>query len=80
MGDQVVEKVAWYLKYRTAIWGAVWCCVGFLGGNADRIKERIPTLQYTDVEVQTKLNEYEQLRERLEKIKVDIDKIDDGGV
>ena len=71
--EQVVTKGAWYLKYRTTIWGVVWFCVGLFGGNVDRAQEYIPTLKYSTPEIQQKLNEYNELLEKARNLKKEID-------
>ncbi len=78
MGDQVVQKAVWYMKWRTTIWGAIWFAVGLFGGNADRIKENIPTLQYQQQGMQQTNEELQQklqiIKENLEKAKKELDK------
>ena len=78
--DDITGKVKWYIKYRTTIWGVVWFCVGLFGGNVDRMKDKIPTLQYSNQEVQQKLEEYNLLKENLIKTKEELDKMRSEGV
>lgn len=39
---EIKEKLAWYVKYRTTIWGVIWFVVGLVGGNVDRLQENLP--------------------------------------
>jgi hypothetical protein len=78
--EEVMEKGAWYLKWRTQIWSTVFFLVGVFGGNADRIVEKVPTLQYTTPEVQQKLNEYNELKEKLIKMKKELDELQEKSV
>lgn len=71
--DEILKKGKWYFKYRGWIWGAVWFCVGLFGGNADRIKGYIPTLQYSTPEIQQKLQKYDELKQNYQKIRKELD-------
>ncbi len=72
--DEVVEKGAWYLRWRTTIWGVVWFAAGIFGGNADRIKDYVPTLKYSNEEIQQATDEYNELKQKLLKAKEELDK------
>jgi hypothetical protein len=77
MGD-LPAKVSWYMKWRTTIWGAVWFVVGLCGGNADRIQDYVPTLQYQQTETQLKTKEYNDLLAKLKQIKSELGQSEDG--
>lgn len=73
--DGVVEKAKWYVKYRTTIWGIVWFLVGLFGGNVDRAKDYVPTLKYSDKQVEQKVEELEFYQEKVQEISKELDKL-----
>jgi hypothetical protein len=73
----ITDKVKWYVKYRSQIWATTFLIIGLLGGNVDRLKNAIPSLNTVDetqsVITQEQVNKFldEAYREAfLEQIKV----------
>jgi len=78
MGE-VVAAASWYMRWRTTIWSTVFFVAGLFGGNADRIVEKIPTLQYGQPEIQKKEDTINQqldaVQEKIKKLQNDLDKL-----
>jgi len=70
--DKAITRAKWYVRWRTTIWASVWCIAGVFGGNADRIKDYVPTLNYGTSAADQKAQEYQQ---KLQKLKKDLDKL-----
>jgi len=73
--EHVAPKVKWYLKYRTQIWAGVFFVVGAVGGNADRIKDSVPTLKYDTATIEAKLDKIDKMSDQIIKIQESLDNL-----
>ena len=74
--DEIVGKAKWYLKYRTQLWAGVFMLIGIVGGNADRVKTWVPTLKYDTETIEQRLNQLDEISDKLIKIQDKLDKLE----
>ena len=60
------EEIRWYIKHRTKIWSIIFLGVGLFGGNIDRIKSYLPSLNYNVSPQSETKSEYKQLEMKID--------------
>jgi hypothetical protein len=79
---EVVEhagpKLLWYLKYRTQIWSTIFMLIGAVGGSVATVQKYVPTLKYDSVQIEQKLQQLDEMSNKLIQIQETLDKLVKG--
>ena len=73
--EHISPKVKWYLKYRTQIWATIFMIIGAVGGSAATVQKYIPTLKYDNIEIERKLNQIDEMSNKLIQIQETLDEL-----
>lgn len=65
------DNIAWYVKHRTKIWGAIWFIAGLVGGNTDRLYSELSKPLSTDSRIETLNEDLEILEGRVLQLELD---------